>query len=66
MKKYLCKICHWDYLENRGDKGGGIQPGTSFIDIPQDWVCPICGHGKENFICVSELEAERNLYGIPP
>ena len=49
MKKYVCEVCDWIYDPAEGDPDGGIEPGTAFEDIPDDWVCPLCGVGKEDF-----------------
>ena len=49
MKKYVCDVCGWIYDPEVGDPEGGIAPGTAFEDIPDDWVCPLCGVGKEDF-----------------
>ena len=49
MKKYRCIVCEWIYDPAVGDPDGGIAPGTSFEDIPDDWVCPVCGVGKDQF-----------------
>lgn len=46
MKKYICTVCDWVYDPEVGDPEGGIAPGTAFEDIPEDWVCPVCGVGK--------------------
>lgn len=48
MAKYEC-ICGWIYDEEIGDPDGGIAPGTKFEDIPDDWVCPVCGVTKVDF-----------------
>jgi rubredoxin len=50
MKKYVCVPCGWVYDPAIGDPDGDIAPGTEFDDIPDDWVCPLCGAGKEDFI----------------
>ena len=50
MKKYLCEPCGYIYDPEKGDPDGGIEPGTAFEDIPDDWVCPICGLGKDVFV----------------
>jgi rubredoxin len=47
--KYVCDVCGWIYDPELGDPDGGIEPGTAFEDIPEDWVCPECGVTKENF-----------------
>ena len=46
MKKYVCEPCGYEYDPAVGDPDNGIAPGTAFEDIPDDWVCPICGLGK--------------------
>lgn len=50
MDKYLCEPCGYEYDPAVGDPDGGIAPGTAFEDIPEDWVCPICGLGKDVFV----------------
>lgn len=49
MKKYLCLVCGYIYDPELGDVDGGIEAGTAFEDIPEDWVCPVCGVSKEQF-----------------
>ena len=46
MKKYVCDVCGYVYDEAAGDPEHNIAPGTKFEDLPEDWVCPICGVGK--------------------
>ena len=52
MKKYKCEVCGYVYDPVEGDSDGGIQPGTAFEEIPDSWVCPLCGVGKEDFVPV--------------
>ena len=47
--KYVCEICGYEYDESVGDPDNGIPAGTKFEDLPEDWTCPLCGVGKENF-----------------
>lgn len=47
--KYVCSICGYTYNPELGDPDGGIAPGTAFADIPEDWVCPVCGASKGDF-----------------
>lgn len=54
MKKYLCIPCGYIYDPAEGDPDGDIAPGTEFGDIPDDWVCPICFVGKEDFELIEE------------
>jgi len=49
MDKYVCKICGYVYDPEKGDPDNGIKPGTKFENLPDDWVCPVCGAGKEDF-----------------
>ena len=49
MKKYVCDLCSWVYDPAVGDPDNDIKAGTSFEDLPDDWVCPECGAGKEDF-----------------
>lgn len=49
MKKYVCDVCGWVYDEAVGDPDNGIAPGTKFEDLPDEFVCPLCGVDKENF-----------------
>jgi rubredoxin len=49
MQKYVCKPCGYIYDPEQGDDMSGIEPGTSFEDLPDDWVCPMCGAGKDMF-----------------
>ena len=49
MKKYRCAVCDWVYDPELGDPDAGIAPGTAFEDLPDDFVCPLCGVGKEDF-----------------
>ena len=53
MKKYVCDICGYIYDPEKGDPDSGIAPGTVFEDIPEDWVSPLGGVGKDDF---SEVE----------
>lgn len=49
MKKYICEPCGYEYDPVLGDPDNGVAPGTAFEDVPEDWVCPICGLGKDVF-----------------
>ncbi len=49
MQKYVCGPCGYEYDPEVGDPDNGIEPGTAFEDLPEDWVCPVCGVGKEEF-----------------
>ena len=49
MDKYICVVCGYVYDPELGDPENGIVPGTAFEDLPEDWVCPLCGVGKDEF-----------------
>ncbi len=49
MKKYKCLMCGYIYDPAKGDPDNGVEPGTVFEDLPDDWICPDCGVGKEEF-----------------
>ena len=49
MQKYRCMPCGYIYDPEAGDPENGIEPGTPFEDLPEDWVCPLCFAGKEEF-----------------
>ena len=49
MAKYKCTVCGYIYDPVLGDPDGGIKPGTPFEEIPDDWVCPVCGAAKDEF-----------------
>ena len=58
MKKYKCEVCGYIYDPEAGDPDNGVAAGTSFEDIPEDWVCPLCGVGKDSL-----WKAKINLLG---
>jgi rubredoxin len=49
MANWECLVCGYIYEEDKGDPDSGIAPGTKFEDLPDDWVCPMCGAAKEDF-----------------
>ena len=53
IKKYVCSVCGYIYDPSIGDPDNGIPPGTAFEDISNNWTCPECGAGKDEF---EELE----------
>ena len=56
--KYVCDVCGWEYDEEVGYPEGGIAPGTKWEDVPEDFECPLCNVGKDQF---SEVEQKPNL-----
>ncbi len=49
MQKWICTLCDWVYDPEVGDPDNGVEPGTSWDDVPDDWVCPDCGAEKDMF-----------------
>ena len=52
MKKYVCSVCGYIYDEAEGIPDDGIVPGTKWADLPEDWVCPVCGLDKDAFTAI--------------
>lgn len=49
MKKFVCDVCGYVYDPAQGDPEHGVAAGTAFEDLPDDWVCPVCEVGKDQF-----------------
>lgn len=49
MDKYECSVCGHVYDPEEGDLENGVQPGTPFAELPDDWVCPVCGATKDMY-----------------
>jgi rubredoxin len=49
MQKYVCNLCGYVYDPAEGDPDNGVQPNTPFSDLPEDWVCPVCGASQDDF-----------------
>ncbi len=56
MEKWICTRCDYLYNPNEGDARNEIEPGTSFKDLPKEWVCPDCGAEKSKFEIFVEKE----------
>jgi rubredoxin len=50
MQKWECTVCGYIYDPEVGDEEHGVKPGTPFDELPEDWVCPVCGVGKDQFV----------------
>ena len=50
MDKYVCSMCGYLYDPEEGDPDNGVESGTAFEDLADDWACPLCGVGKEEFV----------------
>jgi len=49
MDKYICTVCGYIYDPEEGDPDGDIPSGTAWQDVPEQWLCPVCGVGKDQF-----------------
>jgi rubredoxin len=49
MQKYVCQVCGYVYDPALGDPDNGVNPGTPFENLPDEWVCPVCGADKDSF-----------------
>lgn len=49
MVIHVCELCGYEYNPKAGDPDNGIEANTDFEDLPEDWACPLCGAGKEDF-----------------
>ncbi|MFH1625355.1 MAG: rubredoxin [Pseudomonadota bacterium] len=49
MDRYVCSVCGYVYDPAKGDPENGVQPGTRFGELPDDWICPVCGASKDQF-----------------
>ncbi|MGC8851114.1 MAG: rubredoxin [Candidatus Micrarchaeia archaeon] len=54
MAKWICRVCAYVYDEEKGDEANGVPRGTKFEDLPDDWVCPLCGVPKQQFEKLSD------------
>ena len=62
MKKYVCTVCGWEYDEAAGYPEEGIAPGTKWEDVPEDFVCPLCGADKDMFEEAQSQEDHRKKF----
>jgi rubredoxin len=49
MDKYVCTVCGYVYDPEQGDPDNGVNPGTKWEDVPNNWECPVCGASKDDF-----------------
>ena len=62
MEKYTCTVCGYIYDPANGDPDNGVKPGTAFKDIPDSWVCPLCGADKSVFKVVKQPILQEKHY----
>ena len=63
LMKYVCDLCGWEYDEAAGYPEGGIAPGTKWEDVPEDFECPLCRVGKDQFSAESVNLQKRLPFG---
>jgi rubredoxin len=49
VEKYKCTVCGYVYDPAKGDPDSGVPPNTPFGELPDDWVCPVCGASRDQF-----------------
>ena len=49
MDKWVCELCGYVYDPAKGDPDNGVEPGIAFENLPEDWVCPVCGAAQDMF-----------------
>lgn len=54
MSSYMCEPCGYVYIPEKGDPDNDIAPNTAFEELPYEWVCPVCGLGKDVFVEIPE------------
>lgn len=54
MQQHLCTVCGYVYIPEDGDPDHGISPGTAFEQLPDEWICPVCGASTQEFEWVEE------------
>jgi rubredoxin len=54
MQSYVCELSDYTYEPEKGDPEHGVAPGTAFENLPDEWVCPVCGADKDDFQAVPE------------
>ena len=65
MAKYVCTICGYVYDEAKGIPDDGIAPGTAWADLPEDWLCPLCGATKPAFELQGSQDAVSQTKPVP-
>lgn len=59
MDKYICRVCATIYDPNLGDPEDGFPPGTPFEELPEDWICPVCGSAKDKYEILTQERYEK-------
>lgn len=59
MDKYICRVCATIYDPNLGDPEDGVPPGTLFENLPNDWICPVCGSTKDKYEILTQERYEQ-------
>lgn len=59
MDRYICRVCANVYDPEFGDSEDGIPPGTPFENLPDNWICPVCGSSKDKYEFFSQERYDR-------
>lgn len=59
MNKYICRVCATIYDPDLGDIEDGIPPGTPFEELPESWICPVCGSAKNKYEILTQERYEQ-------
>lgn len=59
MDKYICRVCATIYYPEKGDSEDNIPAGTPFENLPDTWICPVCGSSKDKYELLTEERYEK-------
>lgn len=59
MDRYMCRVCFTIYDPSVGDAEDGFPPGTPFADLPENWICPVCGSSKDKYEILTQERYEK-------
>lgn len=57
---HVCELCGYEYNPENGDPENGVAPNTDFEDLPEDWTCPLCGAGKDDFEAIKSDDEDED------
>ena len=61
MLIHVCELCGYEYNPKTGDPENNIEENTDFEDLPEDWVCPLCGASKDDFTVENSDDEEEDI-----
>lgn len=63
MDKYICRVCATIYDPKKGDHEDNIPAGTPFEELPESWICPVCGSSKDKYELLSQERYDKLFPG---